>query len=572
MSNPQGQSSERQPIGFFAGKVLLQLAGIYPSLFKVVLELVQNSLDAKAKKIKLLVDFSGRRIVITDDGKGVTDKKINDAFMSIGCSVKGETDLGEFGIGLFAGMGKCLKMIMTSRGGSGDREYLRWTFDFVTLEKQKVFNGVPLTYPKIRWAKGANRRESGYEYVDWSTKIELVQFTTDRMIAKIDINSLAEAILGNFQHKMRLNEASIDIEIINETGRAQTRTLKADEYRGEPLDKYCVKADVAGQVVFDLYKTKPGIKGYEGKISLGVKGDVFRLTSKSFLASVRRLLSKEVVDALASGVFEGDIIAEKISLNANRVAFNHNDALVDFCLVIEEWYKQIGKTIVETANEEARDNRHQNMLLKALRAISPAIEKVLPGIYDGFRFGHIGDGHVDRKGAGETKRGKSVDGGGGRPKTDKPNPDDPTRDRKPPTNERPDHKPVIALGPEGKKRKMVSTGSKGFQLGCASLPSGIFELDIETGTIIINNAHPWFAFCDKKATPTALERYMEEVLIGAVTLYVTKKENPPAAAALESSFKLGLSLKLPHIVNGDVLAGRRHGELREIPPELFNVL
>ena len=86
----------------------------------VVKELVENSLDANATKIKVeLIDGGLKKIIVTDNGYGMTTKELDNA-MLFGSNREDkeecELELGRFGLGLkSASLSQCRKFIVASK-------------------------------------------------------------------------------------------------------------------------------------------------------------------------------------------------------------------------------------------------------------------------------------------------------------------------------------------------------------------------------------------------------------------------------------------------------------------------
>ncbi|WP_235430486.1 ATP-binding protein [Xanthomonas sp. MUS 060] len=65
--------------------VLDHLAGnLYSNVPAVLTEMVANAWDADAKEVRIDVDLETGKIVVTDDGFGMTAKDINEKFLTVG--------------------------------------------------------------------------------------------------------------------------------------------------------------------------------------------------------------------------------------------------------------------------------------------------------------------------------------------------------------------------------------------------------------------------------------------------------------------------------------------------------
>lgn len=125
---------EHLPIPPDAGKVTDALSRIGYKLEEAVADIVDNSIDASATNILIRIVHDGaeiRRIVIVDDGKGMSRKTLFSA-MQFGASRRREDmDLGKFGLGLKTAafsQGRSLSVI-TRQGKSTNA--CRWTTESI---------------------------------------------------------------------------------------------------------------------------------------------------------------------------------------------------------------------------------------------------------------------------------------------------------------------------------------------------------------------------------------------------------------------------------------------------------
>src|SRR3989344_3717360 len=104
-------------IKFNQGRALLHLAGMYPTLLEVILELVQNALDkdVNATRIWIAINYQTRYLSVRDNGAGSSINRFNLALASVAePGRKGEGSLGQFGIGLISPLGKCNRFTFIS--------------------------------------------------------------------------------------------------------------------------------------------------------------------------------------------------------------------------------------------------------------------------------------------------------------------------------------------------------------------------------------------------------------------------------------------------------------------------
>ena len=104
--------------------------------FKTALaDLVDNSISAHAKNIKIYALHSTDKLVIFDDGKGMSDKVLMEA-MRLGTQkdIREKNDLGRFGLGLkTASFSQCRKLTVFSKDGQSVSGYT-WDLDVLSQE------------------------------------------------------------------------------------------------------------------------------------------------------------------------------------------------------------------------------------------------------------------------------------------------------------------------------------------------------------------------------------------------------------------------------------------------------
>ena len=68
-----------------------------------------------------------------------------------------------------------------------------------------------------------------------------------------------------------------------------------------------------------------------------------------------------MLDALKSGLFEGEIRSASARLHPNRKSFVMDEALAGFCASVCEWYLEVAKGYVDQAKELQADQRWQRL-------------------------------------------------------------------------------------------------------------------------------------------------------------------------------------------------------------------
>jgi hypothetical protein len=93
-----------------------------------VADLVDNSLAAQASRVEIEIEFAGAdsRVLIADDGCGMTANGLNEALRFGSRRMYGRDDLGRYGLGLkTASLSQCRTVTVSSRRGDGKRTSVR---------------------------------------------------------------------------------------------------------------------------------------------------------------------------------------------------------------------------------------------------------------------------------------------------------------------------------------------------------------------------------------------------------------------------------------------------------------
>ncbi len=516
-----GGSEEMSPFAFHHGKALMSVADHYPHLLDVILEGVQNCLDAHATVIWIVLDRQKRKLRIEDNGDGASRDKFEKALQHVCDSIKEESDLGRFGMGLISPLGKCEYFTYTATPKENNHAFLRWTFKTDEIKEQKIINGIPVKpAPEIFFDETGRSKNS----VAWRSQVKLMRFTEDRMISKLNIESLHENIKERYSEKMKKLGTKIIVKIISTDSKVEEKEILADQYQGKRLPVATISHPDSGQTTFHLYLARQTSKGRRGKVVIGEVNNDYRISFKKFLKTPELFLNKGVFEALSSGVFEGEILTEKATINATRKFFNENDALVGFCLAIEEWYQQTGQIYFNAIREERQNDRYQTLGLCSMRVIESILNEpgfeVLREVIQSFKVGSIGTGHAEPKKivGNQEFPSKAICGDG---KKEKDSGEENGSSGKP-KKEHPGHTPLTVGGNRGKQRKLVKNNSLGLQFYYIEddNPNKIWELDSKTGTIYFNVLHELFGKCDA-GNDKHLMRFQEHIAINALLMETT---------------------------------------------------
>lgn len=555
---------QNSPFGFHEGEALLKLAGYYPRILDVLLESVQNCIDKDAQQIMIGLNQKSRQISIRDDGDGVSQHEFEKALTSVSSSIKKKDKLGRFGLGLISPLGKCEKFSFTSTPKRDPRGYLEWSFVTDDLRAQDKIAGIPMrTRPDLQFSRGEGHNTRGTTCVPWRTEVRMEHYTPDRQINRVTIESLREGILDRFGASMRRKKTLVVVTVTDENDNRNTQEIRAKEFEGTKLADVEMQERDSGRTSFKLYLAKKTEKGRRGKVLVGEASNDFRLDFGTFNRSLPDVcqLSEDVVAALKSGFFEGEILNNKVKLHASRRSFETDEALAGFCSTLEKWYEQQGSNHYKEAQEQRQEERYQMLGVRSMKVIeemlkNPSFSGLLKAI-DSFKKGSIGAGHVEHKGKvapitamavygniGQTID-RDGDGGSGGETRDKPE------------TEKTGHRPMTVAGPKGSRRVVVRSNSLGLQLMHDAMQGSdnLWALDDETGTLKINVLHPLWRQCEEHSDKS-LMRFQEYLMLQALGLQ--------SAPADWSSFaRLVLDeLNAPYVymlIHADALAGRQPG-------------
>lgn len=520
--------SAQSRVDFHMGEALHRVASSYATIIAVVFEQVQNAIDANAHIISVVINRKTRHIAIRDDGDGVSVSSFEAALRQVCLTQKTSGKLGRFGIGLISPIGKCDYSTFTSFDTTLG-QYIEWTFRSNDIRKQERDVTIPMkTRNDLVFLKGKQMATPrGTTTVMWRTEVNILQYTEDKYISRIDdIDYLADAIFEQFGSKMRRANIMLNLKFIDEKGNIEVReNLRPKQFTGRALQNIVLNEKSVGKVFFQLYLAPKTTKGQTGKVLVGEADNDFRFPMTTFVKTAEGLLSPEAGEALCSGIFEGEILGEGVTLHVSRKSFEKDDALVGFCSAIETWYQKHGAKYLEDVKEARREQRYQELGLESLREIeqllmhNPAFAD-LRKVIDSFKLGTVGKGHVvppeERvKGPQEEKSLTTV-------KPSKPKhpdtPSDSDRPNKLPDTEHEQHKPFTVAGPRGSRRTLVKHGSFGLQFSHIPMDgsSDLWTLDTREGILRLNMHHPVFVMCE--TSNRKIKQLQETVAIHALML------------------------------------------------------
>ncbi len=523
--------TEEYAFGFHEGETLVgKVATTYHGMLPVLLEMIQNALDKKARHIWVGINYKSRTAVVRDNGDGIDPEEFGRALQSVGRTIKEPGKLGQYGLGMTAGLGIAERMLITGTPKSNPRAYRTWTLDREELRRKHRIGAIPCI---VRQDLFYSAKGKGKNAKPWRAEVLLERFTKDRTISALTFESFRSEVIARYGVVMRRNDVMVYLAITDEEGSRQVWDFKAPEYAGEPLPDAAIKNEQAGETRFHLFIARAD-KRYKsrGEVGVGKLGDDFRIPFAAFLASLPesfRAEIREAAAALQSGYFEGEILNSLITLNPDRKGFESNDRLAAFCGAIAEWFATIGRAQYAEVQEARESARLQEFGRRSLAVIDQLAHTpagaFIQNVIGTFRKGLITPAHTRKKVEEFTSFkvlrearpelfGAKKDGGdsGTAPKKDEPG------------YEKPADMPFVAAGPEGRKRAIVRNNSLGLTLvHDVMLESLLWSFDTAIGILRLNIRHPLWVKCSEKGD-TALMRFEEHLIVQAFMLEAAPAE------------------------------------------------
>lgn len=170
-------SPSSQKINVTERFILQALRSTGYSIYTAIPELIDNSIDANAKKIKISYLPSEKTLFIEDDGNGMSFEKLRES-MNVGCNREySDTEIGYFGVGMKSA---CLNLvdiddaehyieILTSNGVESSRVYwspINSPLDYeMTVEEPTTYTGTLIKiYGVRRFQESKLKKDLGVFY------------------------------------------------------------------------------------------------------------------------------------------------------------------------------------------------------------------------------------------------------------------------------------------------------------------------------------------------------------------------------------------------------------------------
>ncbi len=476
-------------MGLHVGRALQYITDNYPTLTKVVLELIQNAFDSSGNQVSIFINYADRELRVRDNGSGISPENFFLAIQSVCSSIKDADKLGQFGIGLMSPLGKCEHFTITSSPRPLNNGYHRWFFNCQEILDDSDLPQIPQeALPELIFSQ-ALKKIPKKRPVNWRTEVALSKFTKDGSISNIVPSDLRSLILNQFSETMKKLDATVTLIIrrSKEKGNDETMVFKAADFKGEKLDPVVYGSEETGLTTFNLYLSPKTKKGRQGEIQIGLKFNDFRIPFAVFARSIREWISDEAMNILRSGTFEGTIVSSKCSLHQNRKEFHEDENLMNFCLHLDAWAKNHGSRYIISLKDSQKDLWLQAVGSVAMSHLEEQIKQEMPHLLEvikAFKVGSIGIGHDGFTG---NKKEQPFNVVAIKPDLSDHEPGY-SGSEKVNGKSRPGHVPYGVAGPKGARRKLVRGHSTGIQFAYEELPGNDhhWEFNQENGLITFN--------------------------------------------------------------------------------------
>ncbi len=539
------------------GRVMVdRLAHHYPDLTAVTEEAVQNGIDAKASRIDVSINLKKRTLQVMDNGSGAGREKMRQALESVGDTLKTEPgNYGQFGLGIFAALSIAKEFTIVSCPANRSSGYTLYEFVTGTIREQKE-----VVIPE-RPVEILSFDPSGETW--WRTNMSATGITKDRRKSAITIGNLASSIAVKYGEKIRKQGIQVNLEIIDREGKAERTVVRTSEFSGDPLSLLSLTGRECGTVTVELFVARLARGGRKGVIAFGRPSNPSRISGKQFVDCTREILDATVSKAILSGIFEGVILCERVKLHADRTRFEDDDALFALCEALEEWYRKVGRKVVEETATQDSDNRFQRIG----NSVMPYAELLLQqepfkGVAGRIVIGTVGDGHakVPKKLTLGKEDATSLASDGAPYCERAEGKEDATDDGRPvppPQKERPEHAPGVVYGGRGRRRTEVKGSSTGLRFDYVEMDDfrTPFSYSPNTGALSFNIRHPNWGLCQQN--DGFLQRYHILVVTTALTLESFRDSMNGSSPELQRFSFEALNHQVFAILNGEAMVAKK---------------
>lgn len=300
-------------------------------------EYIQNAMDSKANEVQIRVE--GKDIKIRDNGLGMDLKEIDDHLFSVGGSLKSAEQIGQFGIGMYAGSGICEKILVRTKKSNNPIYQIELDMkqynDIVSKNPMTLFDDIVTKVFSISRVEGDGEEdhftEIRFENVDDNT-VRLFTSKNGERVKSVVSNSVAVPISEEFTFKSAIEEylgSLYKIEVSISIDGSPPYKIKRYEGIQREFAEPIIFRDIAdtknGKLLAKLWAAYPA-DGKTLKEDAGLLVRYKGLTVGDNKVVGSRFSSKD------SRRFIGEIVVieESLQLNTERTWFLSDPTLVKF--------------------------------------------------------------------------------------------------------------------------------------------------------------------------------------------------------------------------------------------------
>jgi len=364
--------------GFHEGNTILNLANFYSDPFDVVKEVVQNSIDEKAKNIKVDINISKKDMKVFDDGRGMSKDTMIRRCKKICLSEKGEGNYGSKGIGNFAGLAIAEEIKIISK------DLKTGVFNELAKKKAELKNEEKVKFPiKERPDFKADKKYNTLWVVRSIEKGPLKKLQKFEELC----GYLSDALEEKLQDEKEAPKVIIGLD---NKGIISEKQIKASEFPGTRQENPIAYKTTYGEITFEVFVGPEAAK----KPKFTVRHHPITFDLKEI-----KDLYEEVKDVFGSGHFQGSVSVKFCTLDPSKKGFVWDDEFETFCDIVKKFAEEYLKPWLE----ELKDTKRSLAISELLREVLDDLENFFKDNPDLIPEGLQGLISAQHKGADPTK-------------------------------------------------------------------------------------------------------------------------------------------------------------------------
>ena len=332
------------------GMAAKNLADAYSDPYDAVREIIQNSIDAEAKNIHIILNSVNRQLKVIDNGIGESYEQLSQKWGKIGVSFKAEDPekYGKKGIGNLAGIAIAEHYEVTTRP-----TFIKGSHYFRAHLKSKDLELDQPELPAEEFPLGFGLPKTAFGSV--ITQVILSKMSKSVVVQLSNIEELADVIADAFS--VKISSRGIKILIVNKTPLGdKSIQVRPKEFIGRRNDPHTIRI-FDKSVVFEMYTTLQPIKSPH-LIILHSRNSP---PTPVYLQNLKDIWNR-VKDSLGSGYIEGNIYVEGFcELTADRRHFKMDREYDMLCEAILQYDEDCAKVYLEEMKGQALINRYTEM-------------------------------------------------------------------------------------------------------------------------------------------------------------------------------------------------------------------